>query len=110
MARLTARPDHERVGTVNTMGLLTQSDSTTLEQAIQHDMSNEIRQAERKDSRKKNPRAGAEFGIGPVAGPVLDNNRCLEFHRNLQIPMQGHQLVRRPMEGSFEKDRQAAKQ
>ena len=29
-------------------------------------------------------------GISPVAGLVLETGRCLEFHRNLQIPMKGH--------------------
>ena len=60
MTRLTARSDRERVGAVNIMGLLTQSDSTTLEQGMQQEMSKETRQAERRDSRKKNPRADAE--------------------------------------------------
>ena len=51
-------------------------------------------------------------GSSPVAGPLLENDRCLEFHRNLQVTMKAtsHQLVRRPMEGSFEKDRQAAEE
>ena len=44
-----ARHDHERVGTVNIMGLLNQSDSTTLEQGMQQEMSKETRQAERRD-------------------------------------------------------------
>ena len=49
---------------------------------MQHDMSKETRQAERRDSRKKDPRA-----------------ECLKFHRNLQSSLQGHQLVRSQMEG-----------
>ena len=61
MTRLTARSDHERVGTMNIMGMLTQSDSTTLEKVMQPDMSKETHQAERRDSRKKDPRADAEW-------------------------------------------------
>ena len=57
MTRLTARSDHERVGAVNIMGLIAQSDSTTLEQGMQHDMSKKTRQAERRDSRKKDPKS-----------------------------------------------------
>ena len=52
-------------------------------------------------------------GISPVAGPVLETGRCLEFHRNLQIPMKDHlppASFARPMEKSFEKDRQAAEE
>ena len=37
-------------------------------------------------------------GIGPVVRPLLENDRCLEFHRNLQSSMQG-QLVRSQMGG-----------
>ena len=110
MTRLTAHSDHERVGIVNIMGLLTQSDNTTLEQVTQQEMSKETRQAERKDSRLQIQGQMLSGGIGPVAGPLLENGRCLEFHRNLQIPIRGHQLVRKTTEGSFEINRQAAKE
>ena len=49
-------------------------------------------------------------GISPVAGPVLENDRCLEFHRNLQIPMQATSSFEVKWRGRFGKDRQAAEQ
>ena len=78
---------------------------------MQQEMSNETRQAERRDSRKKNPRADADF-VAPVQSrdPLLENDRCLEFHRNLQIPLKDHQAKRKPTKGSFKRGRQAAEE
>ena len=61
------------------------SDSTTLEQVMQQEMSKETRQAERRDVAKEGSKEQMlSGGIGPVAGSFLENDRCSEFHRNLQ--------------------------
>ena len=37
--------------------------------------------------------AEAELWPGLVAGALLENDRCIELHRRLQVPMECHQLV-----------------
>ena len=59
------------------MGLLTQSDSTTLEQVTQQEMSKETRQAERRDSRLQNPRADAEWWPRSSCGTVSRKRQVL---------------------------------
>ena len=102
MTRLAARSNHEGVGAVNTWDC---SLSLTLEQVTQQEMSKETRQAERRDSRKKNPRADAEWWPRSSCGTVSGKRQVLGVS---QKSAQGHQLVRKPTEGLFEKDRQAA--
>ena len=97
MTRLAARSDHERVGAVNIMVMLTQSDSTTFgtSDATRVGQKKHVRPSEGTRERRIQEQM-LSGGIGPVAGPLLENDRCLQFHRHLQIPMQGHQLVRKP--------------
>ena len=92
MTRLTARSDHERVGAVNIMGLIAQSDSTTLEQGMQHDMSKKNTPGRAKGLAKEGSKEQMlSGGSGPVAGPLFANDRCLELHRNLQVPTKSYQ-------------------
>ena len=81
MARLAARSGHERVGAVSIMGLLTQSDSTMLEQVMhkhEHDRRNTPGRAKglAKEGSQEQMLSGS---IGPVAGPVLETTVALSF-------------------------------
>ena len=105
--RLAARSDHERVGTVNIMVLLNQSDSTTLEQGMQQEMSKETRQAERKDSRQQNPRADAEWWHRSNCGTTSRKRQVLGVSQKSAI---SNKRLPATKGGSFEKDRQAAEE
>ena len=67
------------------MGLLIQSDSTTLEQAMQRENEQGNTPGRAKGTRERRIQEQMLIcGIGPVAGLLLNNDRCLEFQRHLQ--------------------------
>ena len=122
MTRLAARPDHERVASVKHDGrrgegrVLTQSEQHDAETSgMQQEMGNETRQAERKGTReRRKPRADAVLWHQSSCGTgSRKRGRCLELSQKSADSKEGPPVTSsfgRPMEGPFEKDRQAAEE